>query len=106
MPNRNLHRLHSLLLKIGMIWRLCGILARRGVFFVLACVVMALIVAIEAVLPLSLFFRVGDRAGMMNGGSSFILTKDDLLRISTDFVAISRYAACYLPERPVCRNCC
>jgi hypothetical protein len=67
-------------------------LARRGrLFFVVACAVMALMAATAALEVLLLLFRVGDRAGMMNGGFSFIVTKDDPAGIPAGFVAISRY---------------
>lgn len=68
-------------------------LARRGrLFFVIACAVMGLMAATAALQVLLLLFRVGDRAGMMNGGFSFIVTHDDLAALPTGFVAISRYA--------------
>jgi hypothetical protein len=68
-------------------------LARRGrLFFVIACAVMALMAATAALQILLLLFRVGDRAGMMNGGFSFIVTKDDPAGIPAAFVAISHYA--------------
>lgn len=68
-------------------------LARRGrLFFVIACVVMALMAATAALQVLLLLLRVGDRAGMMNGGFSFIVTRDDPTATPAGFVAISRYA--------------
>ncbi|WP_231420292.1 hypothetical protein [Sphingomonas sp. Leaf205] len=68
-------------------------LARRGrLFFVIASVVMALMAATAALQVLMLLFRVGDRAGMMNGGFSFIVTPEDQIGIPAGFVAISRYA--------------
>ena len=67
-------------------------LARRGrLFFLIACAVMALMAATAALQVLLLLFRVGDRAGMMNGGFSFIVTKDDPVEIPAGFIAISRY---------------
>ena len=68
-------------------------LARRGrLIFVIACVVMALMAATAALQVLLLLFRVGERAGMMNGGFSFIVTRDNPTEIPAGFVAISRYA--------------
>lgn len=68
-------------------------LARRGrVFFVLACIVMALMAATAASQVLLLLFRVGDHAGMMNGGFAFILTPERDGALPSGFVAISRYA--------------
>lgn len=67
-------------------------LAWRGrLFFIIACAVMVLMAATAALEVLLLLFRVGDRAGMMNGGFSFIVTKDDPAEIPAGFVAISRY---------------
>lgn len=68
-------------------------LARRGrLFFIIACAVMALMAATASLEVLLLLFRVGDRAGMMNGGFSFIVAHDDPTEIPAGFVAISRYA--------------
>ncbi|XQA75931.1 hypothetical protein ACM9XA_10620 [Xanthomonas sacchari] len=68
-------------------------LARRGrVFFVIACAVMTLMAATAALQVLLLLFRVGDHAGMMNGGFAFILTRERDGAIPTGFVAISSYA--------------
>lgn len=68
-------------------------LARRGrLFFVIASVVMALMAATAALQVLLLLFRVGNRAGMMNGGFSFIVTPENQIGIPAGFVAISRYA--------------
>ncbi|WP_442680484.1 hypothetical protein ACSBM8_04630 [Sphingomonas sp. ASY06-1R] len=67
-------------------------LARRGqLFFVVACAVMALMAATAALEVLLLLFRVGDRAGMLNGGFSFVVTKDDPVGLPSGFIAISRY---------------
>jgi hypothetical protein len=68
-------------------------LARRGqLFFAVACAAMAVMAVIAALQILLLLFRVGERAGMMNGGFSFIVTKDDPAGIPAGFVAISHYA--------------
>lgn len=68
-------------------------LARRGrFFFIVACGVMALMAATAALQILLLLFRIGDHAGMMNGGFAFIVTDNDQTGIPTAFVAISRYA--------------
>lgn len=68
-------------------------LARRGrLFFVIACAFMALMAVTAALRILLLLFRVGDRAGMMNGGFSFIVIKDDPAGIPAAFIAISHYA--------------
>lgn len=68
-------------------------LARRGrLFFVVACAVMALMALTAALQVLLLLLRVGDYAGMMNGGFSFIITRQDLAETPAGFVAISRYA--------------
>lgn len=68
-------------------------LARRArFFFVVACGVMALMAATAALQILLLLFRVGDHAGMMNGGFAFIVTDSDQTEVPTAFVAISRYA--------------
>lgn len=68
-------------------------LARKGrLFFAIACGVMALMAATAALQVLLLLFRVGDHAGMMNGGFAFVVTSDDPIEIPGGFVAISRYA--------------
>lgn len=68
-------------------------LARRGrLFFIIACAAMGLMAAAAALQVLLLLFRVGDSAGMMNGGFSFIVTHDDPIATPAGFVAISRYA--------------
>lgn len=68
-------------------------LAGRGrVFFIIACAAMALMAATASLQVLLLLFRVGDRAGMMDGGFSFIVTRDDPSEIPANFVAISKYA--------------
>lgn len=69
------------------------ILARRGrLFFLIACVVMGLMAATAALQIFLLLFRVGDRAGMMNGGFSFVVTKDDPAGLPAGFIAISEYS--------------
>lgn len=68
-------------------------LARRGqLFFIIACAVMTLMAATAALQVLLLLFRVGDRAGMLNGGFAFIVTHDDPTEIPVGFVTISHYA--------------
>ncbi|KAB7773607.1 hypothetical protein CEK65_19590 [Xanthomonas sp. LMG 12459] len=53
---------------------------------------MTLMAATAALQVLLLLFRVGDHAGMMNGGFAFILTRERDGAIPTGFVAISSYA--------------
>ncbi len=68
-------------------------LARRGrLFFIIACAVMALMAATAALQILLLLFRVGDHAGMMNGGFSFLVTLEERTEAPAGFMAISRYA--------------
>jgi hypothetical protein len=68
-------------------------LACRGqLFFIMACAVMALMAATATLQVVLLLFRVGDRAGMMDGGFSFIVTRDHPAEIPVGFIAISRYA--------------
>ncbi len=68
-------------------------LARRGrLFFALASVAMALMATTAAVEILLLLFRVGERAGMIDGGFAFIVTRDDPIETPAGFVAISHYA--------------
>ncbi len=68
-------------------------LARRGrLFFLIACILMALMAATAVAEILLLLFRVGDHAGMMNGGFAFIDTQDDPTGLPGGFIAISRYA--------------
>lgn len=69
------------------------LLARRArLFFATACAVMAMMAATAALEVFLLLFRVGDRAGMINGGFSFIITRDNPAEIPAGFMAISRYA--------------
>lgn len=68
-------------------------LARRGrLFFLIACVLMALMAATAGVQILLLLFRVGDHAGLMDGGFAFLNTQDDPTELPHGYVAISRYA--------------
>lgn len=68
-------------------------LARRGrLFFIIACVFMTLMAATALLQVLLLLLRVGDRAGMMDGGFSFVVTRDDPSDMPASFVAISRFA--------------
>lgn len=68
-------------------------LARRGrLFFIIAWAVMALMAASAFLEVLLLLFRFGDRAGMMDGGFSFIVTSEVIAGIPASFVPISNYA--------------
>jgi len=67
-------------------------LARRGrLFFVIACAVMVLMAATGLIEVLLMLFRVGDHAGMLNGGFAFITSREDPNETSGGFIAISNY---------------
>ncbi|WP_156445741.1 DUF2975 domain-containing protein [Sphingomonas sp. CCH9-F2] len=69
------------------------ILMRRGrLFFAVACAVIVTMAATAVLQVALLLFRVGDHAGMLNGGFAFIVTRDDGGAAPAGFVTISRYA--------------
>ncbi|MCT8002811.1 DUF2975 domain-containing protein [Sphingomonas sanguinis] len=68
-------------------------LARRGrLYFAAASVVIVLMAITAALQILLLLFRVGDHAGMMDGGFAFIVARDNPTETPAGFVAISKYA--------------
>lgn len=69
------------------------ILERRGrVYFAVACAVMTAMAATAALQVVLLLFRVGDHAGMLDGGFAFIVTRGVGDAVPAGFVTISRYA--------------
>jgi hypothetical protein len=62
------------------------------VYFAVACAVMTAMAATAALQVMLLLFRVGDHAGMLDGGFAFIVTRDAGDAVPAGFVTISRYA--------------
>ena len=68
-------------------------LEQRGrVYFAVACAVMTAMAATAALQVMLLLFRVGDHAGMLDGGFAFIVTRGGDDAVPAGFVTISRYA--------------